>query len=84
MAKQTWVLVSLSHHRIEKDKRGRFIVRHGARPLEAPKSVDPRKNSVAWEPLYETVVDTKHIGAAKYELRESQTARVTKIGGPKP
>jgi hypothetical protein len=80
----TWALVSLSHHRIEKDKRKRFIVRHGQRPLNLPAGFDPRKNSLAWEPIYETVFDLKHTGAAKYELRESQTARVTKIVGPKP
>jgi hypothetical protein len=85
MAKQTWVLVSLSHHRIEKDRRGRAIVRQGEWPADIPNGFDRRKNSVAWEPIYERVVDPKHTGKKPiYELRESQTARVTEIVGPKP
>ena len=80
--KKTWVLVSVSHRRVEKNGRGKpYIVESEYRP-DPPPEINPRKNSVTWENVYEVVADPKHRGKPIYELRESQPARVTKIVGP--
>jgi hypothetical protein len=83
MPKQTWVLVSLARKEIAVDKRGRAVTAQSAeKPYSLPPGYDPRKGSWSWEPIYETVVDVKHRGAARYELRESQVARPTRIIAP--
>jgi hypothetical protein len=50
------------------------------RPLgNLPAKFSSWKLGFGWHEIYETVVDEKHSGPARYELRESQTMRITKI-----
>jgi hypothetical protein len=64
--------------------RGGFVTCEvsSGRPLELPAQFSSWRLGFAWHEIYETVVDPGHSGPPRYELRESQTARVTKVVAP--
>jgi hypothetical protein len=78
-----FILMNLSRREFAK-KRGKVIATEieSGRPLDLPPGYDPRKGSWSWEQIYGVFPDPRHSGQPIYELRESQTARVTKIVGP--
>ena len=79
-----FALVSLAKREFAK-QRGKFITTEieSGRPLDLPKGFDNWQQGWGWQEICETLVDPKHTGKPIYELRESQTARVSKVVGSK-
>jgi hypothetical protein len=82
--KRVFCLVSLTHREIAKRRGGKPILYEGRQPPRDPDypRAFQRRNGWSFEEITETVTDPNHTGAPKYELREHQTARVTKVVGP--
>jgi len=79
-----FALVSLTMREIAK-QRGKYITTEieSGRPIDLPKGYDNWRQGWSWQEICETLVDPKHTGKPIYELRESQTARVSKVVGSK-
>ena len=79
-----FALVSLTKREIAK-QRGKYITTEieSGRPIDLPKGYDNWRQGWSWQEICETLVDPKHTGKPIYELRESQTARVTNVVGSK-